>query len=73
MMDRDKIRRDFSKLTLEDRDLTMFIVTNLTLTKKAIGNMVIMALKLTRKVASELLTTYPHHPPTPHHLCHHLL
>ena len=57
-MDRDKVRRDFSQLTLEDRDLTMFTVTNLTLNEKETGNMVYMALKLKRKVAMELLTTY---------------
>ena len=58
MMDRDQNRRLFSQLTLKDRDLTMFTVTNLTLTKKDTGNMVYMALKLKRKVATELLTTY---------------
>ena len=57
-MDRDIIERDFSKLTLEDRDMTMFTVTNLTLKNKNEGNMVYMALKLKRKVATELLTTY---------------
>ena len=54
----DKIRRKFSQLTLEDRDLTMFTVTDLTLNEKETGNMVYMALKLKRKVATELLTTY---------------
>ena len=58
MMDRDKIERDFSQLTLEDRDLTMFTVTSLTLKEKEIGNMVYMTLKLRRKVVTELLTTY---------------
>ena len=58
MMDKDKIQRKFSQLSFEDRDLTMFTVTNLTLTKKEIGNMVYMALKLKRKIATELLTTY---------------
>ena len=58
MMDRDNIRMNFFQLTLEDRDLTMFTITNLTLTKKDIGNMVYVALKLKRKVATELLTTY---------------
>ena len=57
-MDKDKIQREFSQLSLEDRDLTMFTVTNLTLAKKEIGNMVYMALKLKRKIATELLTTY---------------
>ena len=58
MMDRDKIERDFSQLTLEDRDLTMFAVTSLTLKEKEISNMVYMTLKLKRKVVTELLTTY---------------
>ena len=57
-MNKDKIQRKFSQLLLRDRDLTMFTVTNLTLTKKEIGNMVYMALKLKRKIATELLTTY---------------
>ena len=56
-MNKDKIQRKFSQLSFEDRDLTMFTVTNLTLTKKEIGNMVYMALKLKRKIATELLTT----------------
>ena len=58
MMDRDKIRRGFSQLTLEDRDLTMFTVTNLTLTKNETVNMVYMTLKLKRKLITELVTTY---------------
>ena len=57
-MDRDNIRMNFFQMTLEDRDLTKFTITNLTLTKKNIGNMVYVALKLKRKVATELLTTY---------------
>ena len=57
-MDKDKIQREFSQLSFEDRDLTMFTITNLTLTKKDKGNMVYMALKLKRKVTTELLTTY---------------
>ena len=57
-MDKDKIQRKFSQMSFEDRDLTMFTVTNLTLTKKEIGNMAYMALKLKRKIATELLTTY---------------
>ena len=56
-MDKDKIPTEFSLLRFEDRDLTMFTITNLTLTKKEIGNMVYMALKLKRKIATELLTT----------------
>ena len=57
-MDKDKIQREFFQLSFEDRDLTMFTITNLSLTKKDKGNMVYMALKLKRKVTTELLTTY---------------
>merc|ERR1711944_171703 len=45
-----------TKLKDKDKDLTMFTITNLVLTKE--GGMVHMALKLKRKVATELLTTY---------------
>ena len=58
MVDRDKIRRNFSQLTSKDRDLTMFTVTNLALNEKENSNMVYMTLKLKRKVVTELLTTY---------------
>ena len=58
MMDKEQNRRDFPQLTSNDRDLTMFTVTNVTLTKKETGNMVYMTMKLKRKVATELLTTY---------------
>ena len=46
----------FRELKDEDKDLTMFTITNLTLTEE--DDMVYMALKLKRKVATELLTTY---------------
>ena len=70
MVDGFKIERDFSQLTLEDRGLTMFTMTNLTLNEKEVGNMVFMTVKVKREVAMELLTTYlptilllhpPHH------------
>ena len=48
----------FWDLKDEDKDLTMFIITNLTLTKEENKNMVFMAIKLKRKVVTELLTTY---------------
>ena len=48
----------FWDLKDEDKDLTMFIITDLTLTKEETKNMVFMAIKLKRKVATELLTTY---------------
>ena len=49
---------DFLSLSASDKDLTMFTITNLTLSKEESTNMVSMALKLKRKVTTELLTTY---------------
>ena len=46
----------FWNLTDEDRDLTMFTISNLTLNE--VENMVHMAIKLKRKVVTELVTTY---------------
>ena len=46
----------FWNLTDEDKDLTMFTITNLTLNEGE--NMVYMAIKLKRKVVTELVTTY---------------
>ena len=58
-MGKDKIERDFSQLTSEDRDLTMFTITNLNLENdKENSNMVVMTLKLKRKIVTELVTTY---------------
>ena len=48
--------KSFWDLKDEDKDLTMFTITNLTLNKE--DNMVSMAIKLERKVVTELLTTY---------------
>ena len=48
----------FWDLKDEDKDLTMFFITNLTLTKEENKNMVFMAINLKRKVVTELLTTY---------------
>ena len=58
MMNKEKIEENFPQLNSEDLDLTMFTITNLTLVKQRNSNMVYMALKLKRKVATELLTTY---------------
>ena len=58
MNDISSLPKDFADLTYEDTDLTMFIMTELVLKKDPNGNMVYMALKLKRKVATELLTTY---------------
>ena len=56
MLDKSSVPVSFLELNPEDTDLTMFTIQNLTLSENA--NMVIMALKLKRKVATELLTTY---------------
>ena len=58
MMNMLSLPRRFMELSLEDKELTTFTMTNLVLRKDANGNMVYMALKLKRKVATELLTTY---------------
>ena len=58
MMNKKKSQAIFPQLKPEDLDLTMFMITNLTLVKQKNANMVYMALKLKRKVATELLTTY---------------
>ena len=44
----------FWDLKDEDKDLTMFIITNLTLTKEENKNMVFMAIKLKRKVGPKI-------------------
>ena len=56
MLSKSSLPLNFWNLEYEDTDLTMFTIRNLTLSERA--NMVIMALKLKRKVATELLTTY---------------
>ena len=50
----EKIFRDMKN---EDKDLTMFTITNLTL-KEEKTNVVSMAIKLKRKVVTELVTTF---------------
>ena len=44
----------FWDLKDEDKDLTMFIITDLTLTKEETKNMVFMAIKLKRKVGPKI-------------------
>ena len=48
----------FWDLDDDERDLTMLTITNLTLIRDENANMVYMALKLKRKVSTELVTTY---------------
>ena len=57
-MNMDSLPRKFVELSLEDKDLTRFTIRSLVLKKDPNGNMVYMALKLKRKVSTELLTTY---------------
>ena len=56
MMDKKRKPTKFTGLDDTDKDLTMFTITNLVLTKE--DDMVHMTLKLKRKVVTELLTTY---------------
>ena len=55
-MDKERKPTKFTKLNDKDKDLTMFTITNLAMAEE--GDMLHMVLKLKRKVATELLTTY---------------
>ena len=57
-MNKKKSQMNFTQLIPEDLDLTMFLITNLTLEDYTNTNMVFMSLKLKRKIAVELFTTY---------------
>ena len=50
--------KSFWDLNDEDKELTMFTMSNLTLTRNDKRNMVSMTIKLQRKVVTELVTTY---------------
>ena len=56
MVDQKHVPKNFLDLLPEETDLTMFSIQNLTLVKS--DQLVIMAIVLKRKVATELLTTY---------------
>ena len=58
MLDKSSRSKSFAGLNAEDKDLTMFTITNLTLVLEKEDNMVYMGIKLKRKVVTELLTTY---------------
>ena len=58
MVNKKKSKKGFTDLGSEDLDLTMFTITDLTLTEEKEANMVYMAIKLKRKVVTELVTTY---------------
>ena len=57
-MDKAGIAKYFQDLDFEDKDLTMYTLTKLTLTKDSKANTVSMTLRLKRKVATELLTSF---------------
>ena len=50
--------KSFWDLNDEDKELTMFTMSNLTLTRNDKRNMVSMTIKLQRKVVTELVTTF---------------
>ena len=58
MLNKSSLPMSFGELNPEDKDLTMFRITDLTLEKENNANVVSMALKLKRKIVTELLTTY---------------
>ena len=56
MFNRGGEANDFKQLDYDDKDLTMFIITDLGLEKRK--DQVHMLIKLKRKIQTELLTTY---------------
>ena len=58
MLDKASSAKQFKDLHPDDKDLTMFTITDLRLKEAMNTNMVFMTLKLKRKIATELLTTY---------------
>ena len=58
MLDKLSRSKSYAGLKAEDKDLTMFTITNLTLVLEKEDNMVYMGIKLKRKVVTELVTTY---------------
>ena len=55
-MDSTNNVKEFCELPDDDKDLTMFFITDLRLEK--IGDMVKMSIMMKRKVQMELITTY---------------
>ena len=55
-MNKKSVAKNFLALLPEETDLTMFTIQNLTLFKRE--QLVIMAIELKRKVATELLSTF---------------
>ena len=58
VLDKSGRSKSFWELNADDKDLTMFTITNLSLKLERDDNLVYMALKLKRKVVTELVTTY---------------
>ena len=56
MMDKSGIAKDYKNLGPEDKDLTMFTITDLNLVKS--NDQVHMVMVLKRKIQTEMLTTY---------------
>ena len=56
MVSKKKVTKSFSAMESEDIELTMFTITDLSLSK--IGHHVEMAITLKRKISMELLTTF---------------
>ena len=58
MLDKFSRSKGFWELHADDKDLTMFTITNLSLILEKDDNLVYMSLKLKRKVVTELITTF---------------
>ena len=56
MMDKSSVAKDYKDLGPDDKDLTMFTITDLKLVKS--NDQVHMVMLLKRKVQTEMLTTY---------------
>ena len=56
MMDKNSVPKIFAEILPDEKDLVMFTIQSLSLYKKE--RLVMMQIKLKRKVATELLTTY---------------
>ena len=56
MMDKSSVAKDFKDLGPEDKDLTMFTITDLRLVRS--NDQVHMVMMLKRKIQTEMLTTY---------------
>ena len=55
-MNKESVAKDFKQLELDDKDLTMFTITDLRLEKRK--EQVHMVISLKRKIQMEILTTY---------------